>query len=117
MTKKHYPSERRMHPRTRVNMSIQVMRMDPDAGDLIDQVEMVDISRGGIGLVSDKSFYPGQRLVMKLPATGMDVRSICGVIRRCERRGESFQVGVEFDHPIASLCADGAKPVMAAAAA
>jgi len=101
-----YPHERRLYPRTQVQMRIQVLRLDPNEGDLVDQIQMVDISRGGIGAISNKPFYPGQRLVMKLPAPGMDVRSLCGVVRRCDRRGEQFMVGVEFDHPIASLCVD-----------
>jgi len=101
-----YPPERRLFTRTQLQMRVQVLRMDPYEGDLVDNLQMVDISRGGIGTLSDKPFYPGQRLVLKMPAPGMDVRSITGVVRRCQRKDEKFVVGIEFDHPIASLCVD-----------
>ena len=110
-------AERRMYPRTQVQMAVQVLRLDPHEGDLVDQLQMIDISRGGIGATSKKAFYPGQRLVLKLPAPGMDVRSLCGTIRRCHGRDENYMIGIEFDHPIASLCVDGASTSVAAAAA
>ena len=47
----------------------------------------------------------------------MGVRNLCGVIRRCTRRDDSFQVGIEFDHPIASLCADDVSANQSAVAA
>lgn len=117
MTTATNPRERRLYPRTQVQMTVQVLRMEPNGGDLVDQIQMVDISRGGIGAMTDRAFYPGQRLVLKLPAPGMDVRSICGTVRRCHRRGEQHMIGVEFDHPIASLCVDSESSSVAAAAA
>lgn len=110
-------AERRMYPRTQLQMTVQVLRLDPQEGDLVDHLQMIDISRGGIGATSKKAFYPGQRLVLKLPAPGMDVRSLCGTIRRCRKHDDSFVIGIEFDHPIASLCVDGPSSSVAAAAA
>ena len=112
-----YPPERRLYPRTQVQMRVQVLRLDPNEGDLVDELQMVDISRNGIGALSERMFYPGQRLIMKLPAAGMDVRNVCGQVRRCNRVDDRFIIGVEFDHPIASLCADGAGSSIAAVAA
>lgn len=112
-----YPPERRMYPRTQVQMRVQVLRLDPNEGDLVDELQMVDISRNGIGAVCERMFYPGQRLIMKLPAAGMDVRNIRGQVRRCDRLDDRFIIGVEFDHPIASLCVDGSGASVAAAAA
>ncbi len=112
-----YPPERRLYPRTQVQMRIQVLRLDPNEGDLVDELQMVDISRNGVGATCERMFYPGQRLILKLPAAGMDVRSICGVVRRCDRVDDRFIVGIEFDHPIASLCVDTTGSSVAAAAA
>jgi hypothetical protein len=99
-------AERRLHPRTQIQMPIQAIRLDPDGADLLEQLEMVDISRGGMGAISSRAFYPGQRLVMKLPGLGMSVRSICGVIRRCAKVEERHHLGIQFEQPLASLCAD-----------
>ena len=99
-------SERRQYPRTQLHMPVQAITLDFDGPDRVDQFEMVDISRGGVGIVSQRSLYPGQRLLLKLPAPGMGVRSLCGIIRRCRPQEGKYLVGVEFDQPLASLCGD-----------
>ena len=107
-------AERRLYPRTQVRMPVQVTRMDPDGGDLLEQIEMMDISRGGLGALAGRWHYPGQRVVLRLPAPGMSVRSICGIIRRCAAADGMFHLGIEFERPLTSLCAD--EPRIAAAA-
>ena len=99
-------AERRLHPRTQIQMAVQAIRLDPDGGDLIEQLEMVDISRGGMGAVSSRAFYPGQRVVLKLPGMGMSVRSVCGVVRRVAKQDERYRLGIQFEMPLASLCAE-----------
>ena len=109
-------AERRLHPRTQVSMPLQLTRLDPDGGDLVEQVEMVDISRGGLGALSSRWHYPGQRVVVRLPAPGLGVRNICGIIRRCAPSEQRFRVGIEFERPIASLCAEEFTPAVSLAA-
>ncbi|NQU74804.1 MAG: PilZ domain-containing protein [Planctomycetes bacterium] len=99
-------AERRQYPRTQLNLPVQVIRLDPDGEDLVEQIEMLDISRGGIGAMCSKMFYPGQRLVLSLPARGMGVRRVCGIIQRCTKQQDRFHLGIQFAHPLASLCAD-----------
>ena len=108
-------AERRLHPRTQLSMPLQLTRMDPDGGDLVEQVEMVDISRGGLGAICGRWHYPGQRVVVRLPGPGMSARNICGIVRRCAPVGWQFRVGIEFDRPIGSLCAEDLGPTAAAA--
>lgn len=109
--------ERRHYPRTQVQMALQVLRLDPSGIELIDQVRMTDISRGGIGAVSEKAYYPGQRLILKLPGAGMGVRTLCATVRRSLKVEGTYHLGIEFEHPMASLCADEAGCGSAAAAA
>jgi hypothetical protein len=99
-------AERRSFPRTQVRMPVQVTRMDPDGGDVVEQVEMVDISRGGMGALAGRWHYPGQRMVVRLPGAGMGVRNICGIVLRCTPHEGMFHVGIEFERPMASLCAE-----------
>ena len=109
------PSERRRYPRTQIRMQLQAIRLDPD-GDLLERMELMDISRGGIGALCSRSFYPGQRVLLKLPAPGLSVRNVCGIIRRCQKVQNDYRVGIEFDQPIVSLHGDEISTVMHAAA-
>ncbi len=106
MTAEAQPTERRLHPRTQIRMPIQTILLDPDGADLVEQIQMMDISRGGMGALAARAFYPGQRLLVRLPAPGMGVRSITAVVRRCDKRDQQYRIGLQFDHPIASLYAE-----------
>jgi hypothetical protein len=97
-------------------MVMQAIRLDPDGGDVSDQLHMVDVSRGGVGAISDRAYYPGQRILLCLPLNPQSgQRTLYATIRRCRRHAEGYQVGMEFDHTSQdSWYASGA---MAAAAA
>jgi hypothetical protein len=99
-------AERRQYPRIQLRMPLHVTRLDPDGGDVVEQVEMVDISRGGLGAMARRWHYPGQRVMLRLPAPGMSVRSICGIVRRCCSAGGMVRLGIEFERPLTSLCAE-----------
>ena len=90
--------ERRRHPRTRLNMSVRCIRLDPDCGDVVDHLHVMDVSRSGMGAVADRAFYPGQRVIVCLPMTDSSGRrDISATIVRCKHRGEGFHVGLEFE--------------------
>ncbi len=110
-------SERRFHPRTQLTMAVQAIRLDPDGIDLVEQLEMVDLSRGGLGAMCGQRYYPGQRVVLKLPAPGMGVRSICAIVRRCGKADQRYRLGIEFEHPIASLALEQSEVGLDAVAA
>jgi hypothetical protein len=96
-----YPPERRRHHRTRLQMVLQAVRLDPESGDVQDQLAMTDISRSGMGAMSDKPFYPGSRLVLWLPMhSDGRRRSVYGTVVRCNKAREGFSIGLEFDHAI-----------------
>ena len=93
-----FARERRHYPRTHLQMKIQCVRLDPDGGDVVDTLETVDISRRGIGAISDRAFYPGQRLLLCMPLTSMSGRrNIYATVVRCRREEEGHSVGIEFD--------------------
>ncbi len=101
------PHERRRYTRTQMSMPVQAIRLDPDGDELVGTLGMVDISRGGIGAISDKSFYPGQRVLLNLPAAGLSARNVCGIICRCSRDTEGgYRVGIEFERPLTSLASE-----------
>jgi len=80
-------------------MDVRCIRLDPHEGDVIDKVDMVDLSRGGVGAVSDNWYYPGQKVVVCLPAAAdRGKRQIRATIRRCLSRQETgYHIGLEFD--------------------
>jgi len=60
---------------------------------------MVDLSRSGVGAVSDNWYYPGQKVVVCLPAAAeRGNRQIQATVRRClSRQEEGYRIGLEFD--------------------
>ena len=92
--------ERRRHSRASVHIGVRCIRLDPYEGDVIDKVDMVDLSRGGVGVVSDNWYYPGQKVVVCLPAAAEHgKRQIRATVRRClSRQEDGYHIGFEFDH-------------------
>ena len=79
-------------------MTLQGIRLDPDGGDIIEKLHMTDISRGGIGVLADKPFYPGQRVMITLPGSSNSTpRNICTTIVRCRKEQDGYHVGLKFD--------------------
>ncbi|MDP6636794.1 MAG: PilZ domain-containing protein [Phycisphaerae bacterium] len=92
--------ERRRHSRASVHVGVRCIRLDPHEGGVIDEVDMVDLSRSGVGAVSDNWYYPGQKVVVCLPAdTDHGKRQMQATVRRCLSRQEpGYRIGLEFDH-------------------
>ena len=96
----HRLVERRRHPRTRLSMTLGCIRLDPDGGDVVDSLQMTDISRSGLGAQCRRPYYPGQRIVLNLPLPGSDGRrNVYATIVRCRTDGQEYKVGFEFDAP------------------
>jgi len=90
--------ERRRHPRTQLQMTLNCIRLDPEGGDVMDTLHMVDISRSGLGAISDRPYYPGQRLVLCLPLSpNGGRRNIYARIIRCRQDQEGYRIGLQFD--------------------
>lgn len=91
--------EKRRHPRTVVEMTLRGIRLDPEGGEVVDWLRMQDISRSGMGAVSARPFYPGQRFVLCLPLSGdTGRRHIYATVRRCRPGEDGYRVGLEFDN-------------------
>jgi len=99
-------------------MGIQCVRLDPHEGDVLDHIHMVDLSRSGIGAVSDRWYYPGQRVVICLPPMGArGNRQVSATVRRCiPDREKGYRIGLEFDRTSVETCS-GVDPNALVAAA
>jgi len=72
--------------------------MDPDGGDVLDKIQMMDISRSGLGAFSRRPFYPGQRIVLSLPISPEGRRrNVHATICRCRAIQDGYRIGLEFD--------------------
>ena len=92
------PPERRRHPRTKLQMMLHGIRLDPDGGDVRDTLQMVDISRGGMGAVVDRWLYPGQRIVLSMPLDPEGRRkNVYATVVRCKKVQEGYRTGLAFD--------------------
>ena len=99
--------ERRRHPRTQLNISAQCIRLDPDGVNVTDRIDVVDVSRGGMGALSTRPFYPGQRVILSMPSQqGNRARNIHAAVVRCRHRTEGYHIGLEFDPKAISTWAD-----------
>lgn len=116
MSTTHYsPPERRRYPRTHLQMMLQGVRLDPDVGDVQNTLHMVDISRGGMGVVSDNWLYPGQRIVLSVPLHPEGGRSnLNATVVRCRKVEDGYRAGLEFDPSALGLAAYEAPVAMAA---
>ena len=92
--------ERRRHSRASVHAGVRCIRLDPHEGGVIDEVDMVDLSYSGVGAISDSWYYPGQKVVVCLPADQEHgKRQMQATVRRClSRNEEGYRLGFEFDH-------------------
>ena len=111
------PLERRRHPRTLVQMTLRGVRLDPEEGELIDTLHMVDISRAGMGALLDRGVYRGQRFVLCLPVSGQTGRrNIYATVVRCRATEDGYRVGLQFDSASVGAWCGVAATVTAAAA-
>ena len=71
---------------------------------MVTSIYVTDISRGSIGLLVDRVFYPEERLTINVPMLGL--KQV--VVRRCRRLGERcYALGAEFGTEIAITPGDG----------
>ena len=90
--------EKRRCPRMGIQMKVQCIRLDPDGGDVVDMLETVDISRQGMGALSTRPFYPGQRILLCMPLTSLrGQRNISATVIRCRPQEDGYMVGLAFD--------------------
>ena len=109
-------AERRRYTRTPVQMPLWCLRLDPDGYDVVDILDAVDISAAGLGVTTDKSYYPGQRMVVSLPISETQGhRNICATVVRCQPQDKRNRVGLRFDSAsIGAWCGISSRPAAAA---
>jgi len=81
-------------------MGVRCIRLDPHEGGVIDELDLVDLSRSGVGAVSSNWYYPGQKVVVCMPADSVrGKRQMQATVKRCLSRNEpGYRIGLEFDH-------------------
>jgi hypothetical protein len=63
-------------------------------------LHVLNVSRGGVGAVSQESLDQTEPLLIFFPPLGAGRGSdVAGRVVRCNRHEERFSVGIVFDHP------------------
>jgi len=90
---------------------------DPDGPRVLDHLDTVDISRSGVGAISNHRYYPGQRVVVVMPqGEEQPLRSRYATVTRCLTDQEGgYKVGLRFDAASVSTTTDFTDMVRAAA--
>ncbi len=92
-------SDRRRYARTKLHMSLSAIRLDPSGEDVVDQIRMIDISKSGMGVLSERAYYPGQRLVLCLPLSSEGGRrNLYASVVRCRQEEVGYRIGLSFDN-------------------
>jgi len=78
---------------------IQSIRLEPEPGQVVQELQAFDLSRSGMGVMSKESFYPGQRLVLQVPRNKDNgERSVFATVVRCAKAAEKqYRIGLEFE--------------------
>ena len=93
-----FPVERRRYRRHAMETTLQGIRLDPDGGDVVDTFRTRDVSHNGLGAMTERAFYPGQRVVLTMePESGPGRRNIYATIVRCRSAQSGYRIGMQFD--------------------
>ncbi len=95
------PSDRRIFPRKQARGPVMARRLDhalPARQQPLVQMDLRDVSLGGLSALSDVPMTCGERVSVQLPSQGLTAPwSAYGRILRCEPSGMGYRVAVEFD--------------------
>jgi hypothetical protein len=97
-----FRQERRKYRRSIVGMPIQALRrtISEDNPGRIVGLHVADVSRGGVGAVSQEMLESREPLLLLFPPVGpgrgLDTP---GQVVRCDRCADHYAVGIAFDRP------------------
>jgi hypothetical protein len=90
--------EKRKHSRHNVEMVVDVYELG-EGGVPVRQwpCKTSDLSRGGVGLSSDRMVHTGRTLLLAVPGAGGVKKLMCGIVRSTSyEAGHGHTLGVEF---------------------
>ena len=94
--------ERRKYRRSIVGMPVQALRRTVSENDprRLIGLHVADVSRGGVGAVSQEMLESREPLLLMFPPVG-PWRGLdsAGQVVRCVRREDHYAVGIVFDRP------------------
>lgn len=96
MTKKEI-TERRRHPRLPMHLSVaKLVDFKFDGLDQAAPAVLVDLSAGGLAMICFAMPQITQELTFRLSLPGLVNAKLKGKIIRARRKGETYQVAIEF---------------------
>lgn len=91
-------ANRRAHGRASASAEARLIELDPNGTVGKPQIcELVDLSRGGMGIRFRRMLHVGSRVVLVIPTAGAPPRVLAGEIRNVRYVGEGMhQLGASF---------------------
>lgn len=90
-------SERRRFPRAEWQAELPVIFFDAAGRRIMKTLKTVDISRSGLGMLSERDHYVGQHFVLCLPEPTGRTRYVHARVVRCNRQHDRTRLGLEFN--------------------
>lgn len=95
--------ERRRFPRWSWNAQLQGIYVDSDGRKIIEMIQAVDISKGGLGAITHDEHDVGEHFVLGLPEPSGRTRYVHAKVVRCWRDAAGPHIGMKFSNIPANL--------------
>src|SRR5881275_1511358 len=94
---KHPQQERRRHPRLPLHLSVaKLVDFKFDGLDQPAPAVLVDLSAGGLAMICFAMPHMTKELTFRMTLPGLVNAKLKGKIIRARRKGETYQVAIEF---------------------
>jgi hypothetical protein len=90
--------ERRRYPRWGWDAQLHGIYVDESGRRLVETLQAVDISRGGLGAIGDRRHEIGQHFVVGLPEPSGRTRYVHAKVVRCWLEKDGPHMGMQFSN-------------------
>lgn len=95
--------ERRRFPRWNFDAQLQGIYVDSDGRKIVEMIQAVDISRGGLGAITHDEHQVGEHFVVGLPKPSGRTQYVHAKVVRCWDDEQGRHVGMKFSNVPADL--------------
>ena len=90
-------TEKRRHPRRKWLPRLTGVFVSDDGKKVVEQLQGVDISKGGMGIAGLREHSVGTHLIINLPERDKPGKYIHAKVVRCWEEKSQIRMGLEFD--------------------
>ena len=91
-------TEKRRHQRRQWLPKLSGVFVSDDGRRMVEQLQGVDISKGGMGIAGSQEHPVGTHLIVNLPENNRRNRYVHAKVVRCWKEKSEIRMGLEFDN-------------------